>query len=188
MSPKPSNTMKISSETIRVFVASLLVVVFQLLQPAAMANPPVEDPPSGAVRSANEVGTMVSRVTDPMLRDALGELLRNALAHTPPTQGVGDTEEVMKICRSSQRVYCNFLGVQATSTVQTIKMNKEVIKEVYGIALGRLHWITVKEIKHDDLVKSVESIKDKYTKMGLDAFAKTAKDGRVEVVTTRNGR
>ncbi len=159
----------------------LLIVVCLRPQPAT-ANPPVEDPASEVFQSPRELETKITRIADPLLRDVVTQLLCSALAHTPPAEGVGNTEEVMKIYRSSQRVYCNVLGVQATSPDQSVKMSKEIIKDVYEFTLRRLDWIGLKKVKNDDLVKAVQSIRDKYKKMGFDTPAKAVISERVEVV------
>lgn len=166
------------------FLSALLTVAS--VQPhLAMANLPAENPALGTILSVGEVEAKIAQVTDRMLRDALTELLRSAVDHTPPVQGVGDPEEVMRICRSSQRVFCNFLGMQATSTVQTVKLNKVVIKHVYAFVFGKIEWITAREIKHSDLVNCVVSIKEKYHKMGLDVLTDLVNSTQGKSVTSR---
>ena len=164
--------------------AALLALVIIILHPieTARANP-LEDSTSGVDRSKTSTEAQIARVTDPMLRDALEEMFRHTLAHTPPTVGIGNSEEVLKICRSSQRVYCNFLGVQATSTISTVKMNKQVIKEIYEIVFDRLKWITARESKQSDLFKCLESIREKYHLMGLEGLAKTTPGSQSNLVS-----
>lgn len=171
--------MKEKISILRVLLSALLIAVSLQFQ-FAIADPAAGNPALGAAESGSQLAAKIASVTDPMLRDAIAELLRNSLAYTPPKEGSGNIEDVLTMCRSSQRVYCNFLGMQATSTSKTVARNKYIIKDVYDVTLGRIQWISDKENNNSDLIHCLASIKDKYQKMGLDTLA-----GPATVVTLR---
>lgn len=149
----------------------LLVLAVFLYSRPAVGDPAPEESPSEARVDVAKIEAHVVEVTDAMLRDALFELLHNAVKHTPPQKGEGNRDEVMAICRSSQRVFCNFRAYRVTHTDRSVEVTKMVIGTIYDFALSRVSWVTERKVQQDDLAKAHASIKEKHDWIAFSSVA-----------------